>query len=172
MAWTFRRQIRLGPINLNFSRSGIGISAGAGPLRTGVDSKGRHYTNVLGPFGLYNRQYHTSATPTAAHQTAVTPESAVAKDSLIALLFSGVALVVVLNGAVGPVNQKWLMLFTLVTAIPAILGLVGYFGRKDATAGWFKAVAGVLSIEKWLLVGLFLLFLVLLVAGSTGRKRR
>src|SRR5215471_10846459 len=157
MAWSFRRQIRLGPINLNFSRSGIGISAGAGPFRTGVDSKGRHYTNLRGPFGLYNRQYHTSATQTTAQQAVVTPESAVAKDSLIAFLFSIGALIALISGAVGPENQKWLILFTLITGVPAILGLVGFLGSKDATTGWFKAVAGVLSIEKWLLAGLLIL---------------
>lgn len=56
---------------------------------------------------------------------------------------------------------------------PAILGLVGYLGRKDATSGWFKVVAGVVGIEKWLLVGLLLLLLAaLLAAGSSSRKRR
>jgi hypothetical protein len=173
MGWTFRRRIKLGPINLNFSRSGIGLSAGAGPFRSGVDAKGRHYTNVRGPFGLYNRQYHTPATQAAATQTLPTPESVAVKDSLVALLFSAGALIALLNGAVGPESQKWLILFTLLTGIPAILGLVGYFGRKDATTGWFKVVAGVVGIEKWLLVGLLLLLLVtLLTAGSSGRKRR
>jgi len=172
MGWTFRRRIKLGPINLNFSRSGVGVSAGAGPFRTGVDAKGRQYTNVRGPFGLYNRQYHTPATQTVAPQTAPTPESVAVKDSLVALLFSAGALIALLNGAVGPENQNWLILFTLLTGIPAILGLVGYFGRKDATTGWFKVVAGVVGIEKWLLVGLLLLLVVLLAAASTGRKRR
>jgi hypothetical protein len=172
MAWTFRRQIKLGPINLNFSRSGIGGSAGAGPFRTGVDAKGRHYTYVRGPFGLYNRQYHSSAGQASAPQAAPAPESVAGKDSLIALVFSAGAVIVLFNGAFGPENHKWLVLFILLTAIPAILGFIGYFGRQDATTGWFKAVAGVLSIEKWLLVGLLLLFFVVLAAGSNGRKRR
>lgn len=171
MAWTFRRQIKLGPINLNFSRSGIGISAGAGPFRTGVDSKGRHYTNVRGPFGIYNRQYHTAATQTIA-PIAPTPESAVLKDSLLTFLFSVVALVVLFNGAVSLENQKWLIIFILLTGIPAILGIVGYLGSKDVTSGWFKAVAGVLSIEKWILVGVLILLLVALLATSGDRKRR
>jgi hypothetical protein len=68
-------------------------------------------------------------------------------------------------------TKKWLILFTLLTGIPAILGLVGYFGRKDATTGWFKVVAGIVGIEKWLLVGL-LLFIVLLAAGSGSKRRR
>lgn len=169
MGWRFRRQIKLGPINLNFSRSGIGASVGAGPLRAGVDAKGRHYTNARGPFGLYNRQYHTAATQTA---DPTAPTSAVLKDSLIALLFSLVALIALLNGAVNAENQKWLILFILLTGIPAILGIVGHLGSKDVTSGWFKAVAGVLSIEKWLLAGLFLFFLFVLATGSSGRKRR
>ena len=171
MAWTFRRQIKIGPINLNFSRSGIGVSAGGGPFRAGVDSKGRQYTNVRGPFGLYNRQYHTAASQPSA-QTALPPENAVLKDSLIALFFSLVALIVLSNGAVNPENQKWFILFTLLTGIPAILGLVGYLGSKDPTTGWFKAVAGILSIEKWLLAGLLILLFVALLANSNSRKRR
>jgi hypothetical protein len=171
MGWTFRRRIKLGPINLNFSRSGMGFSAGAGPFRTGVDAKGRHYTNVRGPFGLYNRQYHTPGTQTATPQTVPTPETVAVKDSLVALLFSAGAVIALMNGTVGPENQKWLILFTLLTGIPAILGLVGYFGRKDATTGWFKVVAGIVGIEKWLLVGL-LLFIVLLAAGSGSKRRR
>lgn len=118
MGWTFRRQIKLGPINLNFSRSGMGISAGAGPFRTGVDAKGRHYTNVRGPFGLYNRQYHTPGTQAAAPQSVQTPESAAVKDSLVAFLFSAGALIALLNGAIGPKNQKWLILFALATGNP------------------------------------------------------
>ena len=155
---SFRRRIKLGPINLNFSRSGIGASAGAGLFRAGVDAKGRHYTSVRGPFGLYNRQYDAAAKQSSARQTVSTPERVVAKESLVALLFSAGALIVLFNGVVGSDQRT---------------GLVGYFGRKDATNGWFKAVAGLLSIEKWLLVGLLLLlFVVLHAAGSGGRKRR
>ena len=110
MGWSFRRRIKLGPINLNFSRSGVGVSAGAGPFRTGVDAKGRHYTDVRGSFGLYNRQYHTPGAQTVFQQAPPTPESVVAKDSLVALLFSVGALVALFNGAVGPEIQKWLIL--------------------------------------------------------------
>jgi len=169
MAWTFRRQIKLGPINFNFSRSGIGVSAGAGPFRTGVDAKGRQYTNVRGPFGLYSRQYHSPGPQTAAPPTA---QSALLKDSILALLFSVVAMIALLNDAVGPDKQKWFILFFLLTGIPAILGLMGYFQHKDATTGWLKAVAGVLSIEKWLLIGLLLVSFAALLAGASGRKRR
>lgn len=54
-------QIWVGPINVDVSRSGVGVCAGAGPFRAGVDAKGRRYTNVRGPFGIYNRQYYGSA---------------------------------------------------------------------------------------------------------------
>lgn len=88
MAWTFRRRVKVGGVNLNLSRSGLGVSAGAGPFRVGVDAKGRHYTTVRGPFGLYNRQYHTpsaSATPEPQPQQFV---AAAAKSSAYLLILT------------------------------------------------------------------------------------
>jgi hypothetical protein len=169
MAWTFRRQIKLGPINLNFSRSGIGASAGAGPFRTGVDAKGRHYTNVRGPFGVYNRQYHTPS-PAAGQQTTPTPAGMVAKDSLVAFLFSLVCVIGLASGALQN-DHGWIVFLALLSGIPALLGLAGYVSQKDPTTGWFKAIAGVVSIEKWLILGAFIL-VALALASPGGRKRR
>ncbi len=168
MGWTFRRRIKLGPINLNFSRSGMGLSAGAGPFRAGVDAKGRHYSNVRGPFGIYNRQYYTPGT--IQQQTVQTLNNGAAKDSFVALLFSAGALIVSSSGALTPETQAWLSLFALFTGIPGILGLVGYFAHKDASTGWFQIVALIVKAEKWLLVGLVLTLI--LAAASNGKKRR
>jgi hypothetical protein len=42
----FRKRIGLGPLALNFSKTGIGISAGVRGLRAGVSSHRRVYTSA------------------------------------------------------------------------------------------------------------------------------
>src|SRR5436309_1582142 len=66
MGWRFRRSLKLGPLRLNFSKSGIGYSAGVRGFRVGKDAKGRSYTAASIPgTGLYNRQYQSASKPTA-----------------------------------------------------------------------------------------------------------
>jgi hypothetical protein len=58
MGWGLRRSIKLGPLKLNFSKSGVGYSVGARGFRVGKDAKGRSYTAASIPgTGLYNRTY-------------------------------------------------------------------------------------------------------------------
>jgi hypothetical protein len=46
MGLYFRKRLGLGPLALNFSKSGIGISAGVRGLRAGVSSHRRVYSSV------------------------------------------------------------------------------------------------------------------------------
>lgn len=58
MAWRFRKSIKLGPLRLNLSKSGIGTSIGVRGFRVGTDAKGRSYTAASIPgTGLYSRTY-------------------------------------------------------------------------------------------------------------------
>jgi hypothetical protein len=58
MAWRFRKSLKLGPIRLNFSKSGVGYSIGGRGFRVGQDAKGRSYTAASIPgTGLYSREY-------------------------------------------------------------------------------------------------------------------
>jgi len=58
MAWRFRRSLKLGPLKLNFSKSGVGYSVGVRGFRVGKDAKGRSYTAASIPgTGIYNRTY-------------------------------------------------------------------------------------------------------------------
>ncbi len=62
-------------VRLNFSKSGIGYSAGVRGFRVGQDAKGRTYTAASIPgTGLYNRQYSGVSKPIA--QSAASPTSA------------------------------------------------------------------------------------------------
>jgi hypothetical protein len=58
VGWNFRRSARLGPLRLNFSKSGIGYSVGVRGLRIGKDAKGRTYSATSIPnTGIYRRDY-------------------------------------------------------------------------------------------------------------------
>ena len=54
MGWFFRRSAKFGPFRLNFSKSGIGVSAGVKGARISTGPRGT-YIN-LGSSGVYYRQ--------------------------------------------------------------------------------------------------------------------
>lgn len=73
MGWRFRRSLKLGPLRLNFSKSGIGYSAGVRGFRVGTDAKGRTYTAASIPgTGLYNRAYYGASRPIAQNTVPLT----------------------------------------------------------------------------------------------------
>jgi hypothetical protein len=96
MAWRFRRSLKLGPLRLNFSKSGIGYSAGVRGFRVGQDAKGRTYTAASIPgTGIYNRQYSGVSKPiaqSAASPTSASPQSGTGNGLklFIAFMFGGV----------------------------------------------------------------------------------
>lgn len=72
MGWFYRRSAKFGPFRLNFSKSGIGVSAGIKGARVSTGPRGT-YLN-LGTNGLYYRQkidgpYATSSSFRGASQT-------------------------------------------------------------------------------------------------------
>jgi hypothetical protein len=76
MGLYFRKRIGLGPLALNFSKSGIGISAGVRGLRAGVSSHRRVYTSAGLPgtglrFVKYYRHHHASEPPAHAAAFAI-----------------------------------------------------------------------------------------------------
>jgi hypothetical protein len=61
MGWSMRRRKGLlgGLVNVNFSKSGLGVSVGVKGARIGVNAKGKTYSQVSIPgTGIYNRSYH------------------------------------------------------------------------------------------------------------------
>ena len=73
MAWRFRRSLKLGPLKLNFSKSGIGYSAGVRGFRVGTDAKGTTYTAASIPgTGIYNRAYYGASKPIAQNTVPLT----------------------------------------------------------------------------------------------------
>jgi hypothetical protein len=64
MGWSLRRTIRIGPLKINLSRTGVGFSIGARGLRIGRDSTGRNYSHLSIPgTGIYRRDYGTKGAP-------------------------------------------------------------------------------------------------------------
>ncbi|HLJ88875.1 MAG TPA: DUF4236 domain-containing protein [Candidatus Angelobacter sp.] len=169
MGWSFKRRIKLGPVNVNLSRSGVGVSAGAGPFRAGLDAKGRRYTTVRGPFGIYNRQYYDSVDcSSVSRKYAQNPNTEALQNTCIVLVFSVAALAISYNSRTE--GQTWFLVSAALTGIPAVLGLFGCFAKKDASTGWFRVIALILKVEKWLVLGFLLVFLI--AAAGSGRKRR
>jgi uncharacterized protein DUF4236 len=62
MGFFFRKSVSFGPVRLNFSKSGVGVSAGVKGLRAGVSAKGKSYV-AGGRYGVYYRQGLSSSAP-------------------------------------------------------------------------------------------------------------
>ena len=72
MGLRFQRRINIGPLRLNFSRSGVGLSAGVPGFRVGVRPNGRRYSRVSLPgTGLsYHTDYPASSRGSRSSQPA------------------------------------------------------------------------------------------------------
>ena len=62
MGWYLRKAVRLGPLRINLSRAGVGLSAGVTGARFGMDATGHPYVQA-GRHGLYYRRRWPAAGP-------------------------------------------------------------------------------------------------------------
>lgn len=79
MAFYIRKSLRMGPVRLNVSKSGLGVSAGVRGARVGVNAKGKSYVHA-GRHGAYYRKQFDSASSKAgqgAARSATRPESVI-----------------------------------------------------------------------------------------------
>lgn len=74
MGFYLRKSFRMGPVRLNLSKSGLGLSAGVRGVRVGISGSGRTYLHA-GRGGLYLRKYLDS--PQSARRASGTPTDAV-----------------------------------------------------------------------------------------------
>jgi hypothetical protein len=56
MGFYIRKAFNLGPLRINLSKSGIGLSTGVKGARVGITPHGRRYAHA-GRFGLYWRKF-------------------------------------------------------------------------------------------------------------------
>jgi LysM repeat protein len=66
MGFYIRKSVSVGPIRLNFSKSGVGLSAGVKGARVGVNARGRGYVHA-GRYGIYYRQMLPEQTEPGEH---------------------------------------------------------------------------------------------------------
>ena len=98
MGWRFRRSVKLGPLSINLSKSGVGYSIGGRGFRVGKDAKGRSYTSASIPgTGLYSRTYASrsnSPLETGVPATGATAPQQRGGNSLglVVAFFAGIAL--------------------------------------------------------------------------------
>lgn len=71
MGWSYRRSVKLGPVRLNFSKSGVGASVGIKGLRIGTGPRGTHLTASGG--GFQYRQRIGGAAPAPPVSSAQAP---------------------------------------------------------------------------------------------------
>jgi hypothetical protein len=74
MGLTFRKSVRIGGLRLNFSGSGVGVSAGVRGARIGVNAKGRGYVDA-GRGGFRYRAMLGGKRQRAAIEAAEAPRS-------------------------------------------------------------------------------------------------
>lgn len=58
----FRKSLSLGPVRVNFTKSGVGMSAGVRGFRAGVNSRGKSYI-AGGRHGIYFRHSLSDSEP-------------------------------------------------------------------------------------------------------------
>jgi|GEM_PF-3946073 len=95
-----RRSLKLGPLKLNFSKSGVGYSVGVRGFHVGKDAKGRSYTAASIPgTGLYSRTYSGKRTASGESATGV-PGPAARQSSGMSLAVGMLAAAFVAGGLV------------------------------------------------------------------------
>ena len=62
MGFRFRKSVKIGPVRLNVSKSGLGVSAGVKGARIGVNSKGKVYGSVGAKGMTYRKQFGGAST--------------------------------------------------------------------------------------------------------------
>lgn len=67
MAFYLRKSLRMGPVRVNLSKSGLGVSAGVKGARVGLNSKGRSYVHA-GRHGVYVRKQFGSSSRSSTSQ--------------------------------------------------------------------------------------------------------
>ncbi len=74
MGLSFRKSVRFGPLRVNFSRSGVGLSAGVRGARVGVGPRGTYVTFSGGGFS-YRAKLNDVALPLPSTPTVATPST-------------------------------------------------------------------------------------------------
>lgn len=80
MGFYLRKSFKAGPLRINLSKGGLGVSAGVTGARIGVNSRGQAYTHA-GRYGVYHRQTLGGGRSRKRSGSARTPTEAIAIDT-------------------------------------------------------------------------------------------
>jgi hypothetical protein len=96
MGLFFRKRLGLGPLTLNLSKSGLGLSLGVRGFHAGITATGRHYVSANLPgTGLYYRKFQQPFSEKRAPAPMVLPTThPVHRVGYVAGYFTGWALIV------------------------------------------------------------------------------
>ena len=126
MKWNFRKSIKLGPVRVNLSKSGVGGSIGVKGFRKGIDAKGRSYTHVSIPgTGIYSRSYDKQDGKTQSGRTDSNPENGSAPSKGNAGLVPALAISLGIFIAILAMGADWW--FGLLLAVPAFFMTLAFF---------------------------------------------
>ncbi len=127
MSLFLRKAFRLGPVRLNLSKSGLGLSAGVKGARLGLGRRGKYVH--AGRHGLYYRKQLASGKP--ATTLAATPATGCATALLtLAAIAGGGLMLVMLAG--NPAVLGWVLMVAAVA--PAGYGIMHWRRRKRLKA--------------------------------------
>ena len=137
MPWSFRRSISKGPVRLNFSRRGVGVSVGVRGLRLGTGPRGTYVRGGRG--GFYYQQYLRTQDPAfapgpaAPHAQAGVPTEFVAEPNAHG------------DDAIAEINRRRASFrWSLAVVVAAVICAV-WLASMHAAAGWYAPLLAALA---------------------------
>ena len=137
MPWSFRRSISKGPVRLNFSRRGVGVSVGVRGLRLGAGPRGTYVRGGRG--GFYYQQYLRTQDPAfapgpaAPHASAGVPTEFVAEPNAHG------------DDAITEINRRRASFrWSLAVVVGAFICAV-WLASVHAAAGWYAPLVAALA---------------------------
>ena len=140
MAISYRKSIGFGPVRLNVSKSGLGVSAGVKGARVGVDSRGRKYSHVSAA-GFYSRKYTNKKqkSPTRTSNRQLEPKSTVLKaEPKVRVTQPGPNAFFIVIAAIGGI-----MLLTSLSDVGMLPGAIIFLGL-----GLWRIIAKQIKVNK------------------------
>ncbi|MCH5294024.1 MAG: DUF4236 domain-containing protein [Treponema sp.] len=127
MGFRFRKSMKIGPVRLNVSKSGLGVSTGVKGARIGVNSKGKVYGSVGVKGMTYRKQFGGADNKTSSGDDTETVTEVPQADVVVCSF--GVALIVL--SLIITVFSKTLGIVGIVVGAMLLIASVVFAVRKN-----------------------------------------
>lgn len=146
MAFYLRKSFRMGPVRVNLSKSGLGVSAGVTGARIGITSQGKPYVHA-GRGGLYIRKYASFSKGSAARSQMETGPVVLYEDTGVTFASSRIKLSSTKLQAqiIRPEQPVWVYALLLVAGLMLLAGSTSLLGTQRAVA----TVMGAALVLAW-----------------------